>query len=294
MNEENDKYDFTSWMKSGLGIGAISIGGYFLGFAYEKGYASYFGIPLPLIKLDLINIFLSVIALIGLLWFILWITNLGYMIFSAWSNVIYRSIVRSAPSLLVSLCLLLLYINTPTWQIVKWVAFVPLILLFLGFVWPLIEQRGKGTYPQKLEAQEQANKNVKAPKLFSLIAQKANTLNSRRLVNIAIILFVLYFLAYAVGESEAERQKKFWIVREPQQLVVLRIYGDRFVCAPFDFKAGTVEKTLYILDTPKQGGLWLEWQQVGPLKPADRTVSDENIPYLLPFVLVLIVLLLSG
>jgi hypothetical protein len=293
MSEENDKYDFTSWMKSGLGIGAISIGGYFLGFAYEKGYASYFGIPLPLIKLDLINIFLSVIALIGLLWFILWITNLVYMIFSTWSNAIYRVIVRSAPSLLISFCLILLYINTPTWQSVKWIVFVPLIVLFLGFVWPLIEQRGKGTYLQKLEAQEQANKNVKAPKLFSLITQKANTLNRRLLVNIAIILFILYCLAYAVGESEAEKQKNFWIVREPQQLVVLRIYGDRFVCAPFDFKAGTVEKTLYVLDTPKQGGLWLEWQQVGPLKPVDRKVPNGTLPSLLS-ALILMVFLLSG
>ena len=291
MSEENEKYDFTWWVKSGLGIGAISIGGYFLGFAYEKGYASYFGIPSSLIKLNLINIFLSIIALLGLLWSILWIINLGSVIFSDRSNAIYRAIVRSAPFVLVSFCLLLLYINTPTWQSVKWSALAPLLYPFLEFVWPLIEQRGKGTYCQKLEAQEIANRNRKIPKfIWSPIAQKVNALNVRRLFNIAIIFFILCILSYAIGDSEAERQKKFWIVREPQQLVVLRIYGDRFVCAPFDFKAGTVESTLYILDTPKQGGLWLEWQQVGPLKPVDIKVTNSNQAFLIWVIVFLIIL----
>ncbi len=53
MAEEKGNFDFTLILKSGLGVAIFSVGGYLIGFAYEKGYADVFGIPLQLIKLNI-------------------------------------------------------------------------------------------------------------------------------------------------------------------------------------------------------------------------------------------------
>lgn len=241
-----------------------------LGFSYEKGYADYFGIPVQLIRLNLLSIFLSIGGLIGLLWFVFLVSNLGYMVFAGRSGVIRLAITRSAPLLLVYFGLLYIYRNTSTWQLLKWIVFLPLTQLFFEFVWPLITQRGKGTYYEKLKAQQEARKRVtvKEPNtIWSVIVQKQNGLTMLQLFDVAVILFVLYGSAHMIGGAEAQRQKSFLIMREPKPLAVLRIYGDQFVCATFDPKVRTVDKTLYLLDAQKQDGFWLDWQQIGPLKP---------------------------
>jgi hypothetical protein len=272
MVEENEKIDAKLWLKSSLGVAALSIVGYLLGFAYEKGYAEYFGIPVQLIKLNLVSIFIIIVALSSLLWFLLLITNAGYMIFSERPGVIFRGIIRSAPSLLFCAAVFYIYGNT-SWHILKWLILWPALTFFGEFVWPLITQRGKGTYFQKLEAQEKLENHWQSKTFWGLVAQRRGGLITLRLILTAWILFLL---AYWIGMAEAQRQKNFLVVKEPMPLVVLRIYGDKFVCAPFDSKARTVEKELYILDTLKQDGLWLDWQQVGPLKPVDKKVQTEE------------------
>lgn len=273
MNEVSEKNDANLWLKSGLGVGAISVGGYLLGFAYELGYASYFGIPVQLIKLNLISIFLSITGLFALLWFLFSIINVGYTFFSQRQAVIFRGIVRSAPSILFFAAAF--YVYKGTFSYLKWLIFLPALYLFGEFVLPLITQRGKGTYYQKLGAQEETSKKFQEPKtIFDFIAQKKSGLNLSRLIRAIIIFVILYLFASWIGLVEAQRQKNFLVIREPKPLVVLRIYGDKFVCAPFDSKAGTVEKALYILDTPSPHGLWLDWQQVGPLKPVDKKMAE--------------------
>ena len=109
MVEENEKYDVLLLLKSSIGVGAISVTGYLLGFSYERGYTSYFGIPVGLIKLNLTTIFLSIIGLIWLVWLIFCIANVGYnILISRRSDIIRRAIIRSAPSVL-----FYFYLNSP-------------------------------------------------------------------------------------------------------------------------------------------------------------------------------------
>jgi hypothetical protein len=196
------------------------------------------------------------------------------MILSKRRSVIFRdAIIRSAPSVLICAAIFYIYRNTPWFYWVVWIITWPVFVIFVEFCQPLISQRKKGTYCQKLEAEEEITKKMAQTRYWGLFTYYRRGMITWYLIT---VIFLLYIFANWVGTVEAQAQKSFWVIREPQPLVVLRIYGDRFICAPFDFKAGTVEKNLYIVDTPKQGGLWLEWQQIGPLKPIDQKVSDKD------------------
>ena len=119
MVDKSKKYDSLSLLKSGIGVGAITISGYLLSFSYEKGYTSYFKIPLELIKLDLVNIFSAILSLIGLIYFITWFLNSIYLIFSASSNIVQKAFLRTTPYMLYFLIFLAITINTKTWHSYK-------------------------------------------------------------------------------------------------------------------------------------------------------------------------------
>jgi len=278
MVEGNEKSDVVFWLKSSLGVGVLSIGGYLLGFAYEKGYADYFGIPVQLIKLNLISIFLSIFWLAAMMLIFIVYVNTGYLLLREKlrekRSVIFRAIIRLTPSVLFCAAVFYIYRNT-SWRmevlgaILSW----PIYILLKEFIAPLIGQRGKGTYYQKMEAQEEKYKQMEFASIWDLITYKRSATITLYLV-IAIPLF--YVFANWAGMAEAREQKEFFVIKEPKPFVVLRIYGDKFICSSFDSKARTVEKTLYILDTPKQDGIWLDWQEVGPLKLVDKKVPDVN------------------
>ncbi len=271
MAEGNEKSDVVFWLKSSLGVAAFSIGGYLLGFAYEKGYADYFGIPVQLIKLNLISIFLSIFGLAAVMLALIGYVNAGYIFFMEHKGVIFRAIIRSAPSLLLCFAIFYIYWNTPWFNTAKAIIVWPICQLFIEFIIPLIWR--KGTYFQKLEAQEAKYLQMKPMDLYHYFV-----LNKHSVITLYLITAIasLYIFANWAGMAEARAQKGFFVTKEPKPFVVLRIYGDKFICAPFDSKARTVEKALYILDIPKQDGIWLDWREVGPLKLVDKKVPDVN------------------
>jgi hypothetical protein len=195
------------------------------------------------------------------------------MIFSGRTGVISRAILNSAPSILFFSAAFFIYVGTPSWHIYKWTILWPVFSLFGRFVLPLITQRGKGTYYQKLEAKEQSEDRTQSKTLWGLITKG----KGGAIVYILIFaIWWLYSFANWIGQAEAQKQNYFFVIREPKPLVVLRIYGDRFVCAPFDLREGTVEKAFYILDAPQRDGLWLDWQLIGRLKPVYKQVSETS------------------
>jgi hypothetical protein len=90
------------------------------------------------------------------------------------------------------------------------------------------------------------------------------------------VFVILLIAVHLSGSATAERQKEFLVMRKPEHTVVLRIYGDKYICASFDSNTKIVEDTLYIIDATKENGLWLDWQKIGPLKPVSKAKTNNR------------------
>jgi hypothetical protein len=233
MVEKNEKYDVLSLLRSSIGVGVVTILGYVLAFLYEKGYTRYFKIPSELIKLDLINIFISIFYLLSLIYITYLILNTCYMYVCTRPSIIQRVFLRSVPYFTFYVAMLLITLNTKAFNTYKWIAaLVFIICLFGGFVLPLITQKGKGTYYQKLEYQEEKrNKsNIREPNILDTMIPTKNSLTTSKVFDVILVLGVILMVTNILGNADAERQKEFLVMRNPPNVVVLKIYGDKYMC----------------------------------------------------------------
>lgn len=82
---------------------------------------------------------------------------------------------------------------------------------------------------------------------------------------VTFILILALALAYQFGAADARRKTDFYVMVQPEECVVLKVYGSTLVCAPFNRVTREVAKVflLYPLSQPLPGKLKLE--KVGPL-----------------------------
>lgn len=272
MSDSDAKSEIKSLLISGVGVAAVSVTGYILAFNYEMGYANFFGIPIRFIKLNLITIFIAVLGLISVFLFIMGCISIVYPFLpKKISSPIYRKLLGLSPFFLIYLGLFIIY--GPTWWFyssVKYTLILFTLLVFFDFVWPLLTQREKGTYFEKLEAQESLEHHNQPRTFIGFITSTPKGLRGLRLV---FSLLLLLAFAYCIGNSEAIRKKHFLVLKDRKNTVVLRIYDDKYICAPFNRETKQVDRSLIILESSGQNELILNWQKVGPLKLVD--IRDE-------------------
>jgi hypothetical protein len=110
-----------------------------------------------------------------------------------------------------------------------------------------------------LEAQEKIDSQVMD--IFGLIRIK---FGNETLVIITVFLLGLY-IALSAGKAEATKQEEFLVTNTKPELVVLRIYGDNLICAPFDRKTGEVEESFSVLKNTGDPNLSLRFEKLGNL-----------------------------
>jgi hypothetical protein len=273
MNEEITKKDLLALLKSGIGVGSITILGYVLAFLYEEGYTRYFKIPSELIKLDLINIFIFIFYLLSLIFTIYLIINTCYKYVCTRQSIVQRAFLRLVPYLLFFLAIQLITINTKTWKFINWiVAIAFLITIFNEFVLPIITQRGKGSYYQKLQlVEERHNKsNFREPNILDIMIPTKYISIYSKVLNVIFILGLFLMATNILGNANAERKEEFLVMRDSEHIAVLKIYGDKYICAPFDPNSKTFADSLYIFNFAKKDDLKLDWEKIGPLKPVTK------------------------
>ena len=106
-------------LSDGLLIASMPLLGYSIAFAYESGYAGYYGIPLQLISLTLTQILVAIAALISIIYVLLAAAYIGY--FHLYSekepSPVVTSLWRLSPVFL--LCLAMLIIFGAHWTFVR-------------------------------------------------------------------------------------------------------------------------------------------------------------------------------
>lgn len=241
-----------SWLFEGIVIAAIPSFGYFIAFLYELGFCNVFNIPIQFISLNLTVIFIAVGALIVLLTGLFLIVNWIYLIIAPYykkDNPIWNTLLISFPVLILLLGYILLYWSL--WKEWLFAFIVFLFFIFLDFVFPLITQRKKGTYIEKLKAQEEFDSEEKD--LFTLIRQRFG----RTALLIIIGFFYISLFAYSTGQATALRQHEFLITNTIPTKIVLRVYNEKMILVPFD------EETKEITE---DSSLTLSLREIGPLK----------------------------
>lgn len=246
-----------SFLLSGCGVAVLSGAAYLTSYTYETGYAGFFGIPEQMIKLDLINVCISFSAIFVYLLMSFCIIDFAYMHWPANVGPIGRSLFRLLP---IFIAIAVIGFVFEDWKILlSPVGGFLLGIIVIEFTFPLF-QRGK-TYREKLEAQEEVERNVKGLPDLMMRSPGGRT----ALISFALILFPL-MIAGLAGTRQASKQEAFLMIHGEDDIVVLRIYGDRLICAPLDRAAKTVHRSIIIMESSPGKPLRLDSEKVGPLK----------------------------
>ncbi len=245
------------FLLSGFGVAVLSGMAYLMSYLYEVGYAGFFGIPERMIKLDLISVCFSVGAIFASLFILFFAINLVYMWRPVRPGPLGRCFFRLSPILIVvAICRFF----TEDWLLfISPVGTFMIVLIFIEFVFPLF-QRGK-TYREKLEAQEEVERNVQTIPDLMMRSPGGRT----ALISILLILYLLS-MPWLIGYSQASKRGNFLMISGEDDIVVLRMYGDRLICAPLDRVDRTVHRSILIMVNSPGKPLRLDWEKVGPLK----------------------------
>jgi hypothetical protein len=258
---DEEKVKSSTWLTEGILIAGFSALVYLYTFNYESGYLGAFGVPKDFVEINLNTIMIVAVALLS------FFVSLG-LIFQGLLIMmpkkygpVGRSLISLSPVFIFFLIQLIAY--GLRWE--KWI-FSLAILLFISFkefVFPLISQREKKSYKEKLEAQEEKDVEVRSKSLLS----SAIEFIGRKYILAFGILLMMFLISSTVGESEALRKTNFIVARISPEAVVLRIYGDKLICAPFYRETKETEKSFFILNKADISKISFRIEKIGPLYP---------------------------
>jgi len=250
-----------SLISDGLVVTTISIASYVILFAFEAGFANAFSIPLSFIELSLTNVLIVISSLLPLGYILFSLSNILFIFFDNFIGSIAQIIRKYFPLFIFTIALAYLTYGTYLLSIViRGFILSCMIVFFLEFILPFLTQRGKGNYREKLEAQDKLETQIK-------------TLNSILVRRIGVTPYVLVFvlisviiLAYVAGYTRAAKQTTYLVTSTSPEMVVLRIYGDNIISAPFSRNTREVKPSFVVLKVGDDYTLKLNYEHIGPLK----------------------------
>lgn len=254
------KQGIRGWITEGIIIAVIPILAYLVTFSYEVGYAGFFLIPQNLITLNIINFFAVCGVLLSLFVILLWPILIYIDLVKKETNVITLRFVKLFPFYLWLVVNELLYGFT-LWR--EWILslIIAIILSIIEFGAPLLSQRHKGSYNEKLKADLEAD--LKTETIFDRLLQFLGW----KIYLFTLIFIFMLLISYNVGRAEALKKVNFLVVDTSPEVAVLRIYGDYLICVPFDRGSREVQRSFVILNMSESFKTTLKLEKIGPLHP---------------------------
>jgi len=241
-------------------IAIATLFGYFIIYRYESGFLDFFGIPDIFIEITLTSILIA--------GFVVFFLLLLLFNFFALFSIFYpkdfwpysRSIIIISPFLLWLIIDLMLYgSESRNWT---WLLGCLVVFSFLGFVFPLLRQRQIKGYREKLIAQAEAEMKTLSTKLYSRLF---TNIDRREFLIFALILTAFVF-PKDFGKLKARQQVNYSVINTSPEAVVLRTYGDKMLCIPFDRKNKEIQRRFFILKiSDNTRNLTFSSEPVGPL-----------------------------
>lgn len=247
----------------------IPVAGYYLAYRYEQGYLSYFSVPVLLVEVGLTE----VLGVIGQL-IIIFLLILGYLDFRATLSKEGSPVARAIGRVLFPIIVLLLIIYATSVKgttLYLLLSILALIVLF-EFVFPIFSQRKVKGYKTRLEKQElkEGAKNSLMNSLLSSYNKEDYAL--KYTINLTMVLSLLYI--FFLGSFSAKHAVSFMVIKSSPELIVIRKYSNRLICAEFDRNMKTIKREFHILniDEIEKDKVIIVQENIGPLK----VVKPEN------------------
>ena len=246
------------FLSEGIIIAAASACAYLLAFNYEKGYAQHFSIPIQFVNVSLANLLIFVAVVVAFL-------TLSIVYLNLFFGMLGHPRLRYFFMLFVFVGAAVYLYGLSDWR--HWLPYVVGLLIvlvmtgLLDYGLPLLAHRKAGDFKARYEAQAAIDQ-----------ADPSFVVRLHRWLGFDVYflftsLLISCLLASTAGDAEALQQKEFYVTDTTPEMVVLRVYGDTMIAAPFDRATKEVRKSSRLLKISEGGGPTLTLEEIGPLKP---------------------------
>lgn len=243
----------------GILLAIVPVAAYSLTFAFEAGYFKYFGIPLNLIQINSQIVFIAIASLSFVLFTIFLVAN---FISIYWPS--HRALqIKLIRLLLVTIPLIWFFLIHGR-MLRHWEVFVGIVglVVLVEFVLPIFKFRNKKSYLEKLSESEISANKEPSKHLCSRLFNYLGTFGT------AFVIAVLMgsFMSYDLGQAQATAQKEYLTVGESSNIVVLQVYNDMFICAPFNRDTKEIAPKFFFKKLGEDPNLMFVREKIGPLK----------------------------
>lgn len=259
-------------LSEGVLLGIIPVFIYALGFSYESGYLSYYGIPSELIAIDApamirATVFGAIYAFVALLWFSLAVDSsvseshseksIGIiMLYLGFFPVLYLLLKGSE---YLSIVMMLSF----------GIIFLVVILRKLEEKLPWLQKASVKAHGVLAEAFPPEEEQKEKPSVFGGL-QKAGAM--------FILAMIPFVLAFSAGKHSAEDDSVLDVFEREKigELAVIRIYGDKVIAVPFHREKQEFQKQYVVFEIGTLSGVVFANEPIGPLKEVESIATQEN------------------
>ena len=247
-----------SVLSEGIMIALGSAASYMLAFFYEYGYASFYGIPIDFIKIGLVNVFIAAVSLSIVFFALIMLLNILLPLVPQNLGPVSRQILNFVPMYIVAISSVIIYSRHP--NIWKYTVLTALSITVLTFILPLVSQRGKKTYKEKLDSQ--LSVDSQQPTFATLLYNAAGKL----VYWSTAVIFILAFAMFSSGRATAMDKEEYLVAPTNPKTVVLRNYDGLLICAEFNSIDKTISRNFVFINTDSElNKMSFATLKVGPL-----------------------------
>jgi hypothetical protein len=262
-------------------LATLPAAAYLIIFVYNWGYFDVFKIPLRFIQFNIREVFVVCGALLAFAVFLFSLFDFLSGLFL--SEIVPVSIAARVAGLTPMVMLFAAYLLLFADRWIEWIMFLAgvLILACILFVLPVMKQRGKGSYLEKLEAadREAADRELQRSKAGGVTTFTTRFVGKNAFL-VGWYVYIALQILYSAGRSSAVHQREFHVASVPPESVALVISEDYIVCAPFDRNTKEIEPGFMILDRQEISSVRFRLEQIGPLHlkkiPSAATITPTS------------------
>lgn len=259
METKSQGHNGRSFLTEGLVLAGIPVLAYFLFYIFEAGYGAQFGIPPSFVTPNLGYFSFALLSILIFGFFALWIFDDAFRFLH--EIAFKRPALKTIPRWAIFIALLFPFFIMLKVSYLAGAIFIFILVSFLA-LWDFVF----APWIKKIHSFPPRSEELEA-----VLAEKGILRILKQKIGIGlfpIFAFSLYltFLSFSAGMSQAQREDMFLVMKTNPEQVVLRVYGDTMIVAPFDRETKIVQKTFMVRTVGDDPATLFRFESVGPLK----------------------------